>query len=35
MSNMIQKVKRLGLFGVVGGLLGYVMSMLYIQFGST
>jgi len=35
MSNMTQKAKRLGLFGVVGGSLGFVMSMLYIQFGST
>jgi hypothetical protein len=29
------KAGRLALFGLGGGLLGFVVSMLYIQFGST
>jgi hypothetical protein len=29
------RIKRLGLFAVTGGALGFAVSQLYIHFGST
>lgn len=35
MIMTIDKIRRAGLFGLVGGLLGFGLSWLYTQFGST
>lgn len=35
MSALVRNWKRTLLFSLVGGLSGYVLSMLYVQFGST
>jgi hypothetical protein len=35
MSALIRNWKRTLLFSLVGGISGYILSVLYMQFGST
>gem|GEM_PF-3831010 len=35
MDKAWSKIRRLGLFAVTGGALGFAVSQLYIHFGST